>query len=250
MSNEVEMGTDNDTVVSPTPTPNPNAVHTQTTATQTAAEGSSQPQAAVANATCPQPAERKRKQMAKRSKVWDHFHHIDDKNCRTIEAKCMYCGQVYQAESGKNGTSSLKAHMLACKRNPHSLETKQQLLVFQPAVVNNSDNDGMGSLGTWKFSQEAVRDAVAFMIIVDKLPFRFVERLGFNRLMNVACPRFKMPSRSTVTRDCYQLYLDERLKLRAFLHNHSRRISLTTDSWTSLQKINYMCGTCHWIDDE
>ena len=41
MSNEVEMGTNNDTVVSPTPTPNPNAVHTQTNATQTAVEGSS-----------------------------------------------------------------------------------------------------------------------------------------------------------------------------------------------------------------
>ena len=87
------------------------------------------------------------------------------------------------------------------------------------------------------------------MLIVDELPFRFVEGLGFRHLMNVACPRFIIQSKWTVTRDCYQLYLDERSKLKTFLKNHSQTVCLTTDSWTSIQKIHYMCVTCHFIDD-
>ena len=88
----------------------------------------------------------------------------------------------------------------------------------------------MGSLGTWKFSQDDTRSALAFMIIVDEFPFKFVEGMGFNKLMNTACPMFKMPSRKTVTRDCYQLFLDEKLKLKAFLKTNTQRVSIITNS--------------------
>ena len=68
--------------------------------------------------------------------------------------------------------------------------------------------------------------------------------------MAACCPRFKIPSRYTVTRDCLKTHFEERLKLKNFFKEHCQRVSLTTDSWTSIQRLNYMCLTAHFIDDE
>ncbi|XP_050212795.1 zinc finger BED domain-containing protein RICESLEEPER 2-like [Mercurialis annua] len=195
---------------------------------------------------------KKRKQIVSRSIVWDHFKRITDDDGKVISAKCLYCAKIYQSSTKLNGTSTLRAHMLACLKNPQSRDTRQALLTLQTTmnVPDVGEDEGIGKLGAWKFSQELIRNAVAFMIIVDELPIRFVEGIGFKKLMDIACPRFKIPSRWTVTRDCFQLYLDEKLKLKALLKNHSQRVSITSDSWTSIQRINYMCLTCHRLDDE
>ncbi|XP_050238288.1 zinc finger BED domain-containing protein RICESLEEPER 2-like [Mercurialis annua] len=217
-------------------------------------EGSSKPtqekQGVDANVAGNDPATKKRKQIVVRSKVWDHFERIiDEPSGKLLMAKCLYCAKVYNSDTKLNGTSTLRSHNLACLKNPHAKHTRQALLTLQPVIKCDGD-EGNGKLGTWKFSQQAIRDAVAYMNIIDELPFRFVEGPGFRRLMNIACPRFVIPSRWTMNRDCYQLYLNERLKLKTFLKNESQRVCITTDTWTSIQRVNYMCVTCHWIDNQ
>ncbi|CAN1798263.1 Putative AC9 transposase [Linum perenne] len=78
------------------------------------------------------------------------------------------------------------------------------------------------------------------MIITDELPLRFVEHLGFNYFMSIACPRFIMPSRRTVTRDSWDFYLDMKAKLKEVFMVCEGRICLTTDTWTSIKQMNYM----------
>ena len=51
---------------------------------------------------------------------------------------------------------------------------------------------------------------LARMIIVDELPFRFVEHDGFIYFMEVVEPRFSVPSRLMVTRNCIKLWFGER----------------------------------------
>ena len=48
--------------------------------------------------------------------------------------------------------------------------------------------------------------ALARMIIVDELPFRFVEHDGFIYFMGVVEPRFLVPSHLTMARDCIKLW--------------------------------------------
>ncbi|XP_050231416.1 zinc finger BED domain-containing protein RICESLEEPER 2-like [Mercurialis annua] len=199
-----------------------------------------QPQPEAANA-------RKRKPMHKRSVVWEHYESVNDDMGRVVSAKCLYCARVYECHSKRNGTSTLRAHMLACLKNPNSKHTRQALLTM-PNVQHVNDGN-LVNVGVWKFSQEAVRESLAFMIVVDELPLRFVDGMGFRKLMNTACPRFKIPSRWTMNRDIFNLFASEKLKLKSFLKDHSQRVSITTDTWTSIQRINYMCVTCHWIDD-
>ncbi|KAL3536596.1 hypothetical protein ACH5RR_005057 [Cinchona calisaya] len=87
------------------------------------------------------------------------------------------------------------------------------------------------------------------MIILDDLPFKFVDREGFKQFCQELQPRFRLPSRPTLTRDCYALFLAEKKNLKDFFKKLSSRVCLTTNTWTSIQNLNYMCLTAHFIYD-
>lgn len=88
------------------------------------------------------------------------------------------------------------------------------------------------------------------MIIVDELPFRFVEGEGFQDFMKIVEPRFSTPSRYTVMRDSIKLFMSENEKLKEMFLTTDARVCLTADSWTSIQNLNYMCITAHFIDSD
>ncbi|XP_019196303.1 PREDICTED: zinc finger BED domain-containing protein RICESLEEPER 2-like [Ipomoea nil] len=117
-------------------------------------------------------------------------------------------------------------------------------------VVVKDGQPTVGEIGTWVFNQESIRRALVEMIIIDELPFRFVEGICFRRFIVIACPRFIVPSRWNISRDILVVYDEERLKLKQFLRGSCHRVSITTDSWTSIQRINYMVVTAHFIDSE
>ncbi|CAN1176862.1 Putative AC transposase [Linum perenne] len=86
------------------------------------------------------------------------------------------------------------------------------------------------------------------MIIIDELPFMFVEHEGFIRFIGVCCPRFDIPSRKTIREDCFRLFIAGRVKLKEFFKNTcAGRVSITTDGWTSVQNFNYICVTAHYV---
>lgn len=98
------------------------------------------------------------------------------------------------------------------------------------------------------FSVERLRMSLAAMIIIDKLPFSFVECEGFLQSMATVEPRFPIPDHVTVAKDCIKLYLREKEELKQMLAG--RRVCLTTDRWTSLQNLDYLCLTAHFIDSD
>ena len=98
------------------------------------------------------------------------------------------------------------------------------------------------------FTNVVGRKVLVEMIILDELPFRFVENQEFRRFCNVFQPNFNIPSRFTVAKDVSRIYFEENDKLRNALRG--RRFCLTTDIWTSIQNFNYMCLTCHFIYDD
>ena len=109
------------------------------------------------------------------------------------------------------------------------------------------EGEGCNELVLRKFSVERLRMVLARMIIVDELPFRFVEHGGFIDFMAEVEPRFEVPSRVTVARDCLRLYIREKESLRKVLMA-GQRVCLTTDTWASIQNLNYLCLTAHYID--
>ncbi|KAM2241419.1 hypothetical protein ACFX1S_008495 [Malus domestica] len=63
-------------------------------------------------------------------------------------------------------------------------------------------------------------------------------------------PEFDVPSSVTLTRDADQLYLDQKKQLKSLLIENSQRVCLTTQTWTSMQQIDYMALKVHFIDSD
>ena len=119
--------------------------------------------------------------------------------------------------------------MLNCPKNPNreDLVKGQKTLAFVP---KKDGEDGFHLVST-SFSIEASRKALAEMVIIDELPFRFVEGYGFQRYSTTLQPKLQIrdiPSRQTVARDVIGIYGVEREKLRGVLKGH--RVCLTTDT--------------------
>jgi hypothetical protein len=88
------------------------------------------------------------------------------------------------------------------------------------------------------------------MVIVDELPFKFVEGEGFHNFMKIVESTFKISSCYTVMKDCMKIFISEKEKLRAMFLTTSAQVCLTTDAWTSIRNLNYLCITCHFINSD
>ncbi|XP_050939368.1 zinc finger BED domain-containing protein RICESLEEPER 2-like [Cucumis melo] len=188
----------------------------------------------------------------KQSMVWDHFERLKgDPN--DPRAKCKYCGVVYACHSKRNGTKTMKHRLENCKKYPYQKkrDQTQMTLAFK---LKDKFGDNSSQLVCESFSLEGCREALVEMIIVDELPFKFVNGKGFKKFVDkLTCgnhTRFVVPSQFTVARDVLKLYVNEKNRLRDMFVKNKYRVSLTTDCWTSGQNINYMVLTVHFIDSD
>ena len=122
-------------------------------------------------------------------------------------------------------------------------------MVLEPKKEDSELGDqSVGTLKAIGYNYNECRQALVKMVIIDELPFNFVEGKGFRLFSRTMQPRFDIPSRFTIMRDCLKLYVEEKERLRTALRG--QRLCLTIDTWTSIQNINYMSLTAHWIDNE
>ena len=184
------------------------------------------------------------------SYIWGHFILLEGER-----AECKYCGKTYAAGSKTYGTTNLRTHLEAWrKKYPYGKNKKedktQMTLAFRPKKSDDAEGANSNSLIFVSYNESMSKEALSWMIIVDELSFKFVEHEGFRNYSNVLQPRFTVPTRITIARDCIRLYSIERDRLKIFLEKSTQRISLTTVTWTSIQNINYMCLIAHFIDDD
>ena len=184
-----------------------------------------QPQTDQTQSEQSQPVAAKKRQETERTTAcWKYFKRIKDEHGVIIKGKYIYCAKKINAHSKKHGTSSLKNHVLHCLKFPHSLDYRQSLLTLQPFMpiveAHHSTGTQFGVLGSQKVEQDAIRNALAQMVIHNELPFKFVDRVGFKKFMAASCPRFKKPFRWTISRDCYSLFVNERGNLKNFMKSH------------------------------
>ena len=113
-----------------------------------------------------------RQDTKKRSRVWEHFEKIKDAD----EVKCQHRSKIYNYHARKIGTSSLFYHLYCCK-SYLAIENKNDISQLKLIGAFKKEGDGViSNLSVAKFNEKKIRDAIATMIIVDELPFLFVER--------------------------------------------------------------------------
>ncbi|KAM5546469.1 zinc finger BED domain-containing protein RICESLEEPER 2-like [Rosa sericea] len=215
------------------------------------------PPTAPTSARPPRPSKSKRKRAEKkavkplkvtaRSDVWAHFEKFDraiievvdgkkQEVGREVRAKCRYCETDLAGDSSFSGTSTLRRHIeIVCKKYPGRADIEGQQVLT---------SDGMASrtLVSRTWTEDACK-----MIVVDELPFSHIEKPGFRHFCEVAIPHWTVPSRRAIVRKFLELYDEKKEELKMELSKH--RVCLTTDTWTSVQNVNYMVLTAHFIDN-
>ncbi|WOL01356.1 Zinc finger, BED-type [Canna indica] len=99
-----------------------------------------------------------------------------------------------------------------------------------------------------RFDMNKMREGIAHWILMHEHPFSTVEEEGFNMMQKRGMIEWEKVSRTTIKKDCVQVYEAEKKKLKGQLKDVNK-ISLTTDLWRSTnQKIEYMVLTGHFVD--
>ena len=188
---------------------------------------------------------------SKKSIAWDHFTKLPLVETKgEHKAKCNHCRAVYSCHPNKHGTNSMIKHLHRSHKWLFNKVGKKGTLHGYMPRISEGEEDGSSTKLSVGYNLEDCRRAVAEFVICDEMPFKVVEGRGFRKMLNRLEPRFTVPSRVTISRDCYQLFLDEKKKLKAWLMKSCIRVCLTTDCWTSNQNLAYMSLTAHFIDEE
>jgi hypothetical protein len=89
--------------------------------------------------------------------------------------------------------------------------------LLQISFKNGIEGTSSPQIGYVKYDPDRVRRLLVQYFILRELPFSHVETEGFKLLVNGLDPRFNVPSRVTIQRDCMKLYGEEQLQLKASL---------------------------------
>ncbi|XP_058223196.1 zinc finger BED domain-containing protein DAYSLEEPER-like [Rhododendron vialii] len=186
--------------------------------------------------------------LKKRAPCWKHFTTITPEGHPKPRAACNWCGVDYACHSKLNGTKSLTHHLAyQCTKYPPSKKfagSRQKLLSFQKKEHNGETSANLLPVA---FSVDACKRALARMITIDELPFSFVEGEGFKDFISVVQPMWNPPRRLVMAKKIMVMYEEEKKTLKHTLKH--QRVCLTTDTWTSVQNLNYLCLTGHFIDE-
>lgn len=95
-----------------------------------------------------------------------------------------------------------------------------------------------------------VTNKLLFMIAKDNMPFRIVEKEGFQTFMNTILPLYKIPSRKSITHLMEEKYELLSSMMKAQL-SEVKYLSLTTDIWTETLNMKSFLGlTAHFLVGE
>ncbi|XP_068321455.1 zinc finger BED domain-containing protein RICESLEEPER 2-like [Pyrus communis] len=78
------------------------------------------------------------------------------------------------------------------------------------------------------------------------MPFRVVDQEDFRDFIRDLNPKYKLPNRHKVVATVLELYVEKNAKIKSVIEG--LRVSITTDTWTSIQMINYMVITAPFLD--
>jgi len=114
----------------------------------------------------------KPKKSEQTSKVWEHFTRLEESDPKDHKSQCNYCKTLFSCHPRSHGTSSMLQHIRKiCKKYPGRFDKSQTKLSFE----------------------------------VKREGQHIVEGEGFQNFMKTVEPRYSIPSRYTMMRDCVRL---------------------------------------------
>jgi hypothetical protein len=121
---------------------------------------------------------------------------------------------------------------------------KQKVLTYDHGQLG-----GGASLTNFSYSEKRVSELAAHMVLFHEYPSNMMEHELFNKFMKACTPHWKKINRATLKGDCMVTYLSEKKKIKEMLGG-VEKVNITTDIWTSSQRVSYMVITCHYVDSD
>ncbi|XP_050379504.1 zinc finger BED domain-containing protein RICESLEEPER 3-like [Argentina anserina] len=192
---------------------------------------------------------RKIKEPVNKSRLWEFFT-----RCRAPNGEvdlewctCNTCGTEVLCAVRRNGTSSMWNHVRKCESHQMYGEANKQTSESDSKHAKLNLNNVSGGK-PHRFNKQRINDLCIEMIIKDELPFRHVENDGLKAFVNELQPHWIILNRRQVAKSVLDKFNHKKTILLNGLKASDTRISITADTWTSIQNINYMVVTAHFMD--
>jgi hypothetical protein len=182
-----------------------------------------------------------KRQRQRTSKVWNDFASVEVGGVK--KSQCKWCKRLF-AVSSSSSTSTLGRHLVACVKYVES-NKKQKTLSLDPGGIGSE----VCALSNFTFNESKIRELAAHMVLFHEYPFNMMEHELFNKFMRACTPHWKKISRASVRNECFNTYNSEKKRLKTLLSGVDK-VNITTDLWTSAQRISYMVVTCHFVDSD
>ncbi|KAL6209838.1 hypothetical protein ACLB2K_020777 [Fragaria x ananassa] len=158
------------------------------------------------------------------SHVWEHFkeyekiERVKDVEGKIIEivhrmAHCIYCpkGKIgdFSVESKSDTSGLLRYINQNCRYFPREVEKSQKNLA--------GDMSRSNKLSMVAYNQTDYLESCVEMIVIDELPFNFVEKKGFRGFCKKVCPLFDVPSRRKLCTAFLGMYDTQKRDLKKML---------------------------------
>ncbi|KAM2388226.1 hypothetical protein ACFXTH_037695 [Malus domestica] len=177
------------------------------------------------------------------SPVWNDAKRVtitDNNGEKSYMAECKHYKLLVPAHPITHGTTGILKHLRKC---PGS-SLFENMDPNQPTLTQARMG---GPVVTHTFNQKRLDRRCVRWIIIAEMPFRVVDQEDFRDFIRDLNPKYKLPNRHKVAAAVLELYVEEKAKIKSVIEG--LRMSITTDTWTSIQMINYMVITAHFLDN-
>ncbi|CAB4496166.1 unnamed protein product [Rhizophagus irregularis] len=175
-------------------------------------------------------------QQIKKSRICHPVWQYLSRNVDNTSIICNLCQQKY---SSKTGINTIKGHFMTNHKDEWTMIEQQQT------------NKSVELYGKKDMKRIIHFNSLLFRwIICDQQSFSVVENDDFIAFITTLDPRYKLPSRQTVSIKIQEIYESQCKILKTYFSKLSSKVAITTDVWTACTNQAYMSVTLHWIDDE
>ncbi|KAL6532733.1 hypothetical protein OROGR_013693 [Orobanche gracilis] len=158
----------------------------------------------------------------------------------------VFVESIFQHPVNYGSTSGLVNHLVKrCKLSP--IYEANESEKGQSVLTNETMGQG-SALVHHTYNPKKCEMRLVEYVIIDEVSFWAIEGKGFVNLLHELQPKFVIPKRKKVAGMGFELFLLDKMKLQSVISGH--RVSITTDTWTSIQNINYMVITAHFLDSD
>lgn len=166
-----------------------------------------------------------------RSPVWDYGSKIVEKGKVFMICKQPLCTYKIKYNSS---TIPLKNHLIS----DHNIKLN--------SLDQNTTDENDLKLSSKK--KNSINLAIVKFVIGNFLPFCIVENRYFIELLQHLNSHYKIISRSYLSNTLLQHAYESTIKKITAYINDAEYITLTTDIWTSIQRLSYISITAHFFD--